>query len=188
MIFSVTGNLTPHFSVCLLYSIFAKRNAFTKRQMKLQSRASLVHRCLPGQRVFVKAICFCEIWKNKTFQLMSLSTQTSQPQFSSYQVPVWRLGKRDVELSLEVHIFGFRGTYLCVLEAGFLFIFSYASCPNVADGLQYIPTAHCAESPDSHDKAARAGCTLLCGCEEKHDVTVWNQRLVCGKFFRLSDR
>lgn len=53
-----------------------------------------------------------------------------------------------------------------------------ASCPGVADGLQYIPTAHCAESPGSHDKAARSECTLLCGCEEKHDVTVWNQKLV----------
>lgn len=49
---------------------------------------------------------------------MSLSTQTSpQPPFSSYQVPVWRWDKRDVQLCLEIRLFGFHGTYSCVLKA-----------------------------------------------------------------------
>lgn len=108
-----------------------------------------------GNVFFVKAICFCKIWKKKIFQLMSLSTQACpQPPFSSYQVPVWRRDKRDVQLRLEIHLFGFLGHIHVFWRKSCLYLI-VATCPNVADGFQYIPTAHCAESPGSCDKETK---------------------------------
>lgn len=163
MIFPLTGNLTLCFSVYLLYSIIAKRDTFAKRQMKLQSRASLVHRCFPGQCVFCKKpYVFVKFGKRRHFSwclfplklLLSPHFPLTKCQFGDCTKGMFSCVWRYIYLGSVGHILVFwRKSCLYLIVA---------ICPNVADGFQYIPTAHCAESPGSCDKKKRSRNVVHC--------------------------